>query len=177
MHGLPKLVANISSQLHHLQLVNTSLTVGSLVKWLPIKVAHTCKLHNSRGLLLVSWSWFQPIVIAFNTLCPWEFYIEWCGALHGTHWAHTLKIWFVPALEINFLKKLPQLAASEFFKVHISVVENYWTIIFYHIIIAHIEHIFENITYITKKDKILATNWYFLPDYLIMLITHSFTVG
>ena len=34
---LPKLVANISSHIPHL--VNTGLTVGSLVKWLPIKVA------------------------------------------------------------------------------------------------------------------------------------------
>ena len=36
-NGLPKLVANISSHIHHL--VNTGLAVGSLVKWLPIKVA------------------------------------------------------------------------------------------------------------------------------------------
>ena len=35
-NGLPKLVANMSSEIHHL--VNTGLTVGSLVKWLPIKV-------------------------------------------------------------------------------------------------------------------------------------------
>ena len=33
-HRLPKLVDNISSQIHHL--VNTGLAVGSLVKWLPI---------------------------------------------------------------------------------------------------------------------------------------------
>ena len=37
LYGLPKLVANISSKFHHL--VNTGLAVGSLVKWLPIKVA------------------------------------------------------------------------------------------------------------------------------------------
>ena len=36
-NGLPKLVANISS--HNDHLVNTGLDVGSLVKWLPIKVA------------------------------------------------------------------------------------------------------------------------------------------
>ena len=36
-NGLPKLVANISSHIHHL--VNTWLSVDSLVKWLPIKVA------------------------------------------------------------------------------------------------------------------------------------------
>ena len=37
LYGLPKLIANISSKFHHL--VNTGLAVGSLVKWLPIKVA------------------------------------------------------------------------------------------------------------------------------------------
>ena len=37
LYGLPKLAANISSKFHHL--VNTGLAVGSLVKWLPIKVA------------------------------------------------------------------------------------------------------------------------------------------
>ena len=36
-NGLPKLVAKIISHIHHL--VNTGLHVGSLVKWLPIKVA------------------------------------------------------------------------------------------------------------------------------------------
>ena len=36
-NGVPKLVAQISSHIHHL--VNTGLAVGSLVKWLPIKVA------------------------------------------------------------------------------------------------------------------------------------------
>ena len=41
---LPKLVANISSNFHHL--VNTGLAVGSFFKWLPITVAHTCKLDT-----------------------------------------------------------------------------------------------------------------------------------
>ena len=40
----PKLVANISSQVHHL--VNTGLAVGSLVNWLPIKVATTSKIDK-----------------------------------------------------------------------------------------------------------------------------------
>ena len=39
---LPKLVANVSSNFHHL--VNAGLAVGSFFKWLPITVAHTCKL-------------------------------------------------------------------------------------------------------------------------------------
>ena len=41
---LPKLVANVSSKFHHL--INTGLAVGSFVKWLPIMVAHTCKLDT-----------------------------------------------------------------------------------------------------------------------------------
>ena len=43
-HMLPKLVANISSDFHHL--VNTELAVGSLVKWLPIKVANPSKIDK-----------------------------------------------------------------------------------------------------------------------------------
>ena len=39
---LPKLVANVSSEFHHL--VNAGLTVGSLARCLPIMVAYTCKL-------------------------------------------------------------------------------------------------------------------------------------
>ena len=38
------LVDNISSQIHHL--VNTGLTVGSLVKWLPILVANPSKIDK-----------------------------------------------------------------------------------------------------------------------------------
>ena len=41
---LPKLVASVSSQFQHL--VNTGLAVGFHVKWLPIMVAHTCKLDT-----------------------------------------------------------------------------------------------------------------------------------
>ena len=41
---LPKLVANVSSNFHHL--VNTGLAVGSFFKWLPITVAYTCKLDT-----------------------------------------------------------------------------------------------------------------------------------
>ena len=41
-HRLPKLVDKISSQFQHL--VNTGLDVGSLVKWLPIKVANPSKI-------------------------------------------------------------------------------------------------------------------------------------
>ena len=41
---LPKLVANVSSNFH--RLVNTGLAIGSFFKWLPITVAHTCKLDT-----------------------------------------------------------------------------------------------------------------------------------
>ena len=43
-HRLPKLVANISSDFHHL--VNTGLAVGSFAKWLPIKVANPSKIDK-----------------------------------------------------------------------------------------------------------------------------------
>ena len=45
-HRLTKLVANISSQFCHLVNSNTGLAVGSLVKWLPIKVANPYKLRQ-----------------------------------------------------------------------------------------------------------------------------------
>ena len=41
---LPNLVDNISSSFHHL--VNTGLAIGSLARWLPLMVAHTCKLDT-----------------------------------------------------------------------------------------------------------------------------------
>ena len=41
---LPKLVANVNSNVHHL--VDIGLAVGSFFKWLPITVAHTCKLDT-----------------------------------------------------------------------------------------------------------------------------------
>ena len=41
---LPKMVDNVSSQFHHL--VKTGLNVGSLARWLPLMVAHTCKLDT-----------------------------------------------------------------------------------------------------------------------------------
>ena len=76
---------DVSSEFH--SLVNSGLTVGSLVKWLPIIVVHTCKLwHNLSGLYLADWKWLHPDLIAFNTLCPVQFYIHWCVALRWTHW-------------------------------------------------------------------------------------------
>ena len=103
--------------------------------------------HNMRGFYI------SPIVIAFNTLCPVQFYIQWCVALHRKLiGGHTLKNWFVPALEVNFLKKLPQLVALKIFQSsHLSHGEspNHNILLHY----PHIEHIFENTLYIyNKKD-------------------------
>ena len=65
-----------------------------------------------------------------------EFYIQLCGALHQTRWdSYFVKNWFVPALEVNFSKKLPQLVAFLIFQSSYSVMGNHWTIIFNHIII------------------------------------------
>ena len=44
------MVTNISSQFQHL--VKTVLAVGSLVKWLPIKVAHTSKMDKCKGFIV-----------------------------------------------------------------------------------------------------------------------------
>ena len=48
VHGLSKLAANVISQSYHF--ASTGLIVDSLVKWLPIKVAHTCKLDIIWGV-------------------------------------------------------------------------------------------------------------------------------
>ena len=58
---------------------------------------------------------------------------------------------------------------SKFFKAHISVMGNHWTMIFYHIITRLILNIFLKTLYITKKTpnlvaKILATKFGFVPD-------------
>ena len=72
--------------------------------------------HNLSGLYLVDWKWIHPIVIAFNTLCPVQFYIHWCVALHWTHWGSYFEKWILSVLEVNFLKKLPQLVAFQIFQ-------------------------------------------------------------
>ena len=101
MHWLPKLVANISSLFH--RLVNTGVIVGSLVKCLPIK--HLQIRNNLSGLLLPNWNWLHPIVIAFNTLCPLEFYIQWCVALHQTHWGSNFEKLICPCFGSLFSQK------------------------------------------------------------------------
>ena len=81
--------------------------------------------HNLSGLYLPDWKWLHPIVNAFNALCPVVFYIQGCVAIHQTHWADTLKNKFVPALKVNFLKKLPQLVA---FQIFLKLIYQSWGI-------------------------------------------------
>ena len=93
VHGLPKSVANISSQFQ--QLVYIVLASSSLVKWVLIKIAHTSNIEKT----WVVYNWLiriglHPIVVEFNTPCPMELYIQWCGALQQTHWQWYLK-WLI----------------------------------------------------------------------------------
>ena len=73
-------------------------------------------------------------------------------------------------MDVNFLKKLPQLVALQIFQSsHLSHDESLNHNILLHYHWAHFEHIFENIIYITKKTpnlvaKILATKFGFVPD-------------
>ena len=79
---LPNLVANVS--------FNTWLT--QVCCWFSCQMAtnngspHLQIRHNLSGLYLPNLKWLHWIIIAFNTLCPVEFYIKWCVALHFTHW-------------------------------------------------------------------------------------------
>ena len=84
--------------------------------------------------------------------------------------AYALKNWFVPALEVNFLEKLPQLVAFRIFQssylmhgecLYRNMLSNYYK--------PHSKHSFGNITYIANKTpklvaKILASNFGFVPD-------------
>ena len=86
VHGLPKLVANISYQFQHL--VNTVLAVVSLVKWIPLKIAHTSKIDK---VWVIHCSPISIGSIEFNILGPVEFYIQRCGALQQIPWHSYLK--------------------------------------------------------------------------------------
>ena len=75
-------------------------------------------------------------------------------------------------MEVNFLKKLPQLVALQIFQSsHLSHGESLNHNILSHYHHTHIEHIFENIMYTMKKTpnlvaKILATKFGFVPGWL-----------
>ena len=84
----------------------------------------------------------------------------------------TLKNQFVPVLNVNFLKKLPQLVAFQIFQSsYINHEESLSHNILLHNYQINIEQIFRSIIYITKKQpnlvaKILATKFGFVPDCL-----------
>ena len=68
-------------------LTKGSLLRGPLVKWLPIKVSHICKLDTIWVVhCLPVGNGSIQLLITFNTLCLVEFYIQWCAALQWTHW-------------------------------------------------------------------------------------------
>ena len=56
--------------------------------------------HYLSGLYLTDWKWLHRIVIALNTLCPVQFYIHWCTALHWTHWGSYFAKLIFPCLGI-----------------------------------------------------------------------------
>ena len=89
----------------------------------------------------------------------WNFTSNGVGHFTKVIWAHSLKNSFVPALEVNFRKKLPQLVALHIFQSsYLSHGESLNHNILSHYHLTHIEQIFENITDITKKtSKIVAT--------------------
>ena len=114
-------------------------------------IQHLKIKQNLSSLLLADWKWLHLIAIAFNTLFPVEFTPN--GIKHFTELsgAHTLKHWFVPALEVNFLKMLPQLVTLQIFQSSYLSHGNHWTIIFYHIIIILILNIFLKTIHILQR--------------------------
>ena len=61
--------------------------------------------HNLSGLYLADCKWLHLIVIAFTTLCPVQFYIQWCMALHQTHRSSYCEKLFFPCLGSQFSQK------------------------------------------------------------------------
>ena len=78
-------------------------------------------------------------------------------------------------MQVNFLEKLPKLVALQNFQSsYLSCGESLNHNALSHYYYRHIEHIFENITYITKKTpklvaKILSTKFGFIPDWSVVL--------
>ena len=114
-HGLPKLVANISSQFHHL--VKTGLDVGSIVKWLLIKVDSPSKMDK--------FEWFIARRLRMgpsdcNHLLThyalWNFTSNGVGHFSELDGTHAQNNEFVRALQVNFLEKLPKLVALQNFQ-------------------------------------------------------------
>ena len=71
--------------MHNLSFVDTEMThniLGLVFLNEDNLILMEISLNNLSGLLLADCKWLHPIVIAFNTLCPVQFYIHWCVALH-----------------------------------------------------------------------------------------------
>ena len=173
MHRLPKLVANISSQFHHL--VNTGLAVGSLVEWLPFKVANHLKIDKFEEFIAC---WLQMAPSDCNHL----YQTMSCEILHPMVWGTSVNSLALMFKTINlflpwkliFWKSYQSWQPSKFSKAHISDVGNPSTTIFCHnYYYTHIEHILENITLLYYKEgtkvgsQNLATKFGFVPDYLV----------
>ena len=135
----------------------TWLTQGSplvlLSNGYQYKKPHLQIRYNLSGLLLANCKWLPPIVIAFNTLCPVQFYIHWCVALHWTHWGLYFKKIICTCLGSYFSQKVTTVGSPPNFEyTYLSYVESLnHNILSHHQ--THIEHIFENIIYIYKKRR------------------------
>ena len=162
MLGLPKLVANISSVStlgQHSTRYRFSCQMG-----VNKSHSHFKNWWNLSGLLL---HW---IVITFIKVYPVEIYIQWCKAFQQTCWCSYFKK-FVPASDINFLEKLPQLVGLCIFQnSYLTHGESLNHNVLQHFYWTYIKHDFENNTYITNKTpKLGAKVWLrtfgFVPDW------------
>ena len=151
-----------------------------------------CRIVFSQWLLYICHPWVMPtcqmatingssqVVCKLDTI--WVVYISpigngfirlvlhsmVCGTSPNSLGLILIKI-NVPALEGNFVKKLPQLVALQIFKVHISIMENHWAIMFYYIIIRLKLNMFFKALHISRKttkfgSQNLATKFGFVPD-------------
>ena len=118
---LPKLVAKVCSQFHHL--VNAGLVRFSCRR-LQLMVAHTCKLDTIWVVCISPVGNGSILLWLLLTYCAqWSFTSN--GVWHFTKLigADTLKNYFFPALEVNFLKKLPQLLVPQMFQSSWGITE------------------------------------------------------
>ena len=132
------------------------------------------QFRHNLSLYLANWKWLHLIVIAFNTLCPVVFYIQWCVALwHQTHWGWYFEKLICSRLEILFSQKATTVGSlRNFSSSYINHEESLSHNIFLHYYLINIKHIFQSVIYITKKlpnlvAKILATKFGFVPAWLI----------
>ena len=146
------------------------LAASSLVKWIPISHPYLQNKWNLSHLLLANRNWLHLIVITFNTLCPVEFYIQWCQALHWTRWCSYLK-------KNNLSLPWKLIFSKSYRSWQPKLISQSWGIpehILSHHYKTHIKHILKNIAYLTKKTpklvtKILAANFSSEPECLSRL--------